>query len=299
MQQNCRVSKDIALTLINDIDPANVDLILIQEPYIYPNTNLSIASPKWCAIYPLGRPTCARPPHSLILVSTNIDLSVIQQIPLLSNCVTAITFTPVPGVDPVHLFNIYNPPNSDEALTDLSNWLEGAPDHRCSIWAGDFNKHHPMWSRHTVPERCSRSNTEMLIQLLLQNDMLLRLPQGMLTYQSDSHGTWSTLDLVFSTQDIAGLIPSCYAGLNEWLPGADHFPIYFTINTQVKRSPPTARLNFKDIDWSDYRSTLKTNITTRQLHAYPPPSSPQALDTFVDNLTTAIQLTTASIIPKA
>ena len=234
MQQNCWVSKDIALTLINNVDPTNIDLILIQEPYIYPNTNLSIASPKWHAIYPLGRPTRARPPRSLILVSTNIDLSTIQQIPLPSDCVMAITFTPVPGVDPVHLFNIYNLPNSDEALTDLSNWLEGAPDHCRSIWAGNFNKHHPMWSGRTVPKRCSCSNTEMLIQLLLQNDMSLRLPQGMLMYQSDSHGTWSTLDLVFSTQDVAGLIPSCYTGLNMRLPGTDHLPIYFTIDTQVK-----------------------------------------------------------------
>ena len=57
MQQNCRVSKDIALTLINDVDPAKADLILLQEPYVYPNTKLTIASPKWHAIYPLGCPS--------------------------------------------------------------------------------------------------------------------------------------------------------------------------------------------------------------------------------------------------
>ena len=214
MQQNCQVSKDITLTLINNIDPTKVDLILVQEPYIYPNTKLTIASPKWHAIYPLRCPTHARPPHSFILVSTNIDPSVIQQIPLPSDCIMAITFTPEPGLDPVHLFNVYNLPNSDEALTDVSNWLKGAPAHHHSIWVGNFNKHHPMWSGHTVPERCSCSNTEMLIQLLLQNDMSLWLPQGMLMYQSDSHGTWSTLDLVFSMQDVAGLIPSCYASLD-------------------------------------------------------------------------------------
>ena len=38
MQQNCRVSKDITLTLINDVDPTKVGLILVQEPYIYLNT---------------------------------------------------------------------------------------------------------------------------------------------------------------------------------------------------------------------------------------------------------------------
>ena len=57
MQQNCWVSKDIALTLINNIDPAKVDLILFQEPYIYPNTKLSIVSPNWHAIYPFRCPT--------------------------------------------------------------------------------------------------------------------------------------------------------------------------------------------------------------------------------------------------
>ena len=68
---------------------------------------------------------------------------------------------------------------------------------------------------------------------------------------------------------------------------------------QVKHSPPIAHPNFKDFDWSDYHSTLKVNIATHQLHTYPPPSSPQALDIFINNLTTTVQLTTASVIPKA
>lgn len=46
-QQNCKHSKDITLTLLNTADPMKWDIILIQEPYIYPRTRLSPASPNW------------------------------------------------------------------------------------------------------------------------------------------------------------------------------------------------------------------------------------------------------------
>ena len=57
LQQNCRASKTVSLSLISEANPANFDLILIQEPYIYPNTCLSIASPKWHSYYPDQSPS--------------------------------------------------------------------------------------------------------------------------------------------------------------------------------------------------------------------------------------------------
>jgi hypothetical protein len=39
-QQNCKHSKEITLTLINTTDPYDWDLVLLQEPYIYPSHNL-------------------------------------------------------------------------------------------------------------------------------------------------------------------------------------------------------------------------------------------------------------------
>ena len=43
-QQNCRKSKTTALGLINIANPAKWDVILIQEPYIYLNSTLTITS---------------------------------------------------------------------------------------------------------------------------------------------------------------------------------------------------------------------------------------------------------------
>src|SRR6266481_6604503 len=148
VQQNCRTSRDVSLSLINDIDPANCDILLVQEPYIHPNTHLSIASPKWHAYYPIQPPTEDNPPCSFILVNANIDPSQVKQIPVPSTLVTAIAISS--NLDPLCIFNIYNPPNTDLALDDLESWYHTTPLCCNIIWARDFNKHHPLWSGHTV-----------------------------------------------------------------------------------------------------------------------------------------------------
>ena len=51
-QQNCRKSKTTALGFITIADPTKWDVILIQEPYIYPNSTLTIALQYWNVIYP-------------------------------------------------------------------------------------------------------------------------------------------------------------------------------------------------------------------------------------------------------
>ncbi len=52
------------------------------------------------------------------------------------------------------------------------------------------------------------------------------------------------------------------------------------------------------MDGSDFQATLKANIDAYGLQAHQLPSSLQALDTFVNNFISAIQLTMASIAPK-
>ena len=105
------------------VDPTNTDIILVQEPYIYPNMCQSIASPKWCTYYPI-QPPANTSPHSFILISMLIDPNSVAQIPIPSSHVTAITISSTSDV--LHIYNIYNPPNSDLALTNLNNWLSTA-----------------------------------------------------------------------------------------------------------------------------------------------------------------------------
>ena len=117
LQQNCRASKDVSLSLINETNPADFNVILIQEPYIYPNSRLSIASPKWHSYHSTQPPSDSGLPRSLLLVNTAIDPATIKQILVPLSLITAISLHP--ETQPLQIFNIYNPPNTDLAFADL------------------------------------------------------------------------------------------------------------------------------------------------------------------------------------
>ena len=212
-QQNCKHSKDLTLSLINMTDPNEWDILLIQEPYIYTEHTISIATSRWFPLYP--PPNTKQSPRSIILISTNISSNTFEQIQLPSDVVTAITLM-IPG-GKINIYNIYNPPNSNEACVAIHAWLMEHPTEEsdCTIWAGDFNKHDPMWTNPAHHARCERSDTETLMQLIAEHQLMLALPAGTLTYQSDSHGTWSTLDLVFCDQATHGRILTCNASIED------------------------------------------------------------------------------------
>jgi len=71
------------------------------------------------------------------------------------------------------------------------------------------------------------------MRLIAESQLMLALPPGTLTYQSDSHGTWSTLDLVLCDQDAHSQILTCNASIEDRLPTADHLPIHTTLDISV------------------------------------------------------------------
>ena len=199
-QQNCKHSKEVTLTLINEADPSKWDLLLIQEPYIYPDCRSSIATAKWFPLYPPQ--SINKIPCSMILVSNTLSSNTFEQIQIPSDTVTATSIKLTDGT--INIYNIYNPPDSNSALIDLHEWLITHPTSDTSnmVWAGDFNKHNPIWTAPEYHARCCCSNSELLLQLLADHKMILGLPPGTLTYHSDAHKTWSTLDLVFCDETI-------------------------------------------------------------------------------------------------
>ncbi|KAF8579182.1 hypothetical protein K439DRAFT_1360128, partial [Ramaria rubella] len=104
-QQNCKHSKDITLTLINTANPAEWDIILIQEPYIYPNSRLTPASNKWIPLYPVPTSNIDEPPRSIIFVNANISSDAFQQIPINCNEISAVSVNHTAGT--LNIFNIY------------------------------------------------------------------------------------------------------------------------------------------------------------------------------------------------
>jgi hypothetical protein len=127
-QQNCKHLKDIMLTLMNMTDPLEWDLLLLQEPYIYPRTHLSPATANWYMMYPIQDNNNISLPHSIILISTQLTLGSFRQIQIKSHTISAITFT-YNNDSNIDIYNIYNPPDSNTAFTHLQQWLVVNPIH--------------------------------------------------------------------------------------------------------------------------------------------------------------------------
>jgi len=164
------------------------------------------------------------------------------------------------------------------------------------IWAGDFNRHHPLWTGTDHPSCCCRNAAEPLIQLITQYDLALRSPYATPTRQSDAHGMWSTLDLVFSTPDIEGHILSCLVNPAARLPGVDHLPICTTLNLQPTHATQPKHLNYKVFNWGKFSATLSHKLHLAGVLPDAHITSSSTLDRYVD-LTCAIQDTTAIHIP--
>lgn len=145
-QQNCKFSKAISTSIINDTNPDDWDIILLQDPYIYPNTRFTIASRNWISYYPPKPPNnddANQKPRCAILVNKNISTGTYSQLEIHSQLLTVLKFSTL--TEEIVIINIYNLPNNNQALHDLGNWLRRTANLPTRmIWAGDFNKHHAL-----------------------------------------------------------------------------------------------------------------------------------------------------------
>ncbi|KAK3322883.1 Endonuclease/exonuclease/phosphatase [Apodospora peruviana] len=93
------------------------------------------------------------------------------------------------------LWSIYNPPDSKEVPSTLVG--QPKPAHPVIV-AGDFNLQHPMWDEFEKYER----NTEDLLQLSSQWDLVIRPPKGAITRapQGQQRGRPSAIDHFWTRQ---------------------------------------------------------------------------------------------------
>ena len=80
------------------------------------------------------------------------------------------------------------------------------------LWAGDFNRHHPLWDRdedvHLFTQHAN-GFAEGLIGLIMTYGLVMALPKGIPTLKHMVMGRYSRPDNVFSTIGISDLITSC------------------------------------------------------------------------------------------
>lgn len=157
----------------------------------------------------------------------------------------------------ITLFNIYNDCTHSRTEAILRNYLdnnrhiitEGENTHM--IWAGDFNRHHPLWDddkdTHLFTTQALR-NAEGLIELMAEHSMVMSLPKGIPTLQHMRSKNYSHPDNVLCTATLQPYITKCVVDARIRPVSTDHFPIVTNIDLPQTRIPSDPSFNFRVAD---------------------------------------------------
>jgi endonuclease/exonuclease/phosphatase family metal-dependent hydrolase len=138
----------------------------------------------------------------------------------------------------ISIFNIYNDCTHDRNESFLRNYLQEhanellATVNHHMIWAGDFNRHHPLWDRDEDTHLFTQQANEFaqgLIGLVATYDLAMALPKGIPTLQHMVTGRYSRPDNVFTTTGLTELIVRCEVDPTLRPTSTDHFPIITNI----------------------------------------------------------------------
>jgi hypothetical protein len=131
------------------------------------------------------------------------------------------------------------------------------------IWAGDFNRHHPLWDNdedaRLFTQQANRI-AEGLIGLITDFDLIMALPKGIPTLRHMVTGRYSRPDNVFSTAGISDRITRCEVIPALHPPSTDHFPIVTNILLPKERADIPPSFNFREVDWEEFKKKLSDKL---------------------------------------
>ena len=203
-----------------------VDLIIVQEPWIYTpspiddySNSRSVLHPSFTQILPRNNKLR---PRTLAYISKEFK-------PLV--CLAAsspldpdlLVIDIIEGSYKIQLLNIYNEADQLGSNTStLTRCLYDQELYSSSILLGDFNTHHPWWD----PLAHQSPRAEELVEWLELKNLSLQNTPGIGTFYRPNLVRESVLDLTFTTSSIASSISNQQI-IQEI--GSDYFSILFTI----------------------------------------------------------------------
>ena len=252
-------------------------------------------------MYPSNRLQNEDQIRSVIWVNKNIDTKdwVILDIPD-TNDITAIQLQGPYGK--LAIFNVYNDCTHSENQTTLrrfirkhANLLTRTKNHHM-IWAGDFNRHHPLWDNDEdvhLFTRLATRNAESLIAILAEYEMQMLLPKGLPTLQHMRTKKYSRPDNVFSTPGIRDSITRCEVNPSSRPTATDHFPIITHISLPQERINLPPSYNYRETDWEEYKEKLIPKL--RRSPDQPIINNINQLNVAISDLTSALKSFSAGL----
>ena len=123
------------------------------------------------------------------------------------------------------------------------------------IWAGAFNCNHPLWDEEHNVHLFTTHNlnaAQTLIDLLADYSMTMILPKNFPTLQATHTKNLTRPDNIFRGNGICNLIRQCRMLPHMQPLCTDHFPIATTVDIPMAQSPDLPKLNWQQVDWSNF-----------------------------------------------
>ena len=269
-QQNTNKSLTAQLDVLMSLRRNIYDVCAIQEPYI-DFRGKSRANNHWHILYPTTHDTAPHTTRSILLINANILTNNWLQLNIPHPDISAIEVSTLK--EKIQIFNIYNDCHNNSAINAVVTYMKEHPPARHNdtpthhIWVGDFNRHHPIWDDPTNAHLFTKRNLDLaqpLINALDKFNMKMALPAHIPTLKSLSTGNLTRVDNVFCSDDLLDAFISCDTDIAYRPTKSDHFPIISCIDLYTAKSNPPPRLNFRDVNWTDFRKTLKMNLSKLQ-----------------------------------
>ena len=304
-QQNVNKSRICQHNLIsnNELVRKGINIIALQEPAIDAN-GYTLASKDWTTIYPTLHGKTDKGTRAVMFIRASLESDSWRQLDFPSNDVTVIQITGEWGK--LTIVNVYNDCHNDETIhllkdfhsrnrTELSQVNSNAAH---VLWLGDFNRHHPYWDDPRDTRLFTGDATEAaekLIEALADTGLELALPSGIPTHKHNVTKLWSRLDQVFVSDHSENIVTSCDTQPDHWGINTDHLPILTELNLKAHVAENVEILNFRSVDWGDFRKELSVKLATLAPPA--PIENQRQLDASCASLTKAIQRTIAAQVP--
>jgi ribonuclease HI/exonuclease III len=271
---------EIALTLAHS---SHIDIILIQEPYVYRDLSRQITKrhPSYECFTPTDNWTVTGRPRVLVYVRKRTGIRSTQLRPqiedpeLLSDILMLQILTST-GQSAL-IINIYNAPHGSIRAGEAAKALTSLPENISSqptILAGDLNLLHERWqpSLDTSPTAFA----EQFIEWLDHTDMTL-----ISEIDNPTHNKGNVLDLTLASNSLA--LSGASAVVATHLDAtSDHLPLLITVPWDHIPIESTRKLRFDTLNQPLFLSLLETNL------AQVTPSGPIKVNPDLDQLASGL-----------
>lgn len=237
----------------------NIDILLVQEPYIsrFTERRITCNHPSFECFTPLDDWSIR--PRVLTYTRKNTSLTFTQYRPNHTSeyGMGDVLFLTIQGPDrhPIQIINIYNAPpgavNSGAGVSFLLSLTDNNFPPK-TILAGDLNLHHPNWNPSYQGSPSTQSGD--FIRWLEDNELFLLSEVDVPT-----HNLGNVLDLCFASSAL--MVGDATAAVQPDLDvSSDHQPILISLSYQMTRNSSSPKLRFSTIEQEKFLSLLKTQL---------------------------------------